>query len=214
MFKFDTHCFYTNGYTAGILPDEIADQCKAVIRDTKWADIDFHVKYPKWSLLENDSDADQFYEEKLRELKSLNMAPPEIRYIGDQILRLPYFNPLRDMLVKKQHRNISWIRSFTPTAYGLWNGQTDLPWHSDINDGADITILAYFVDEQWDKEWGGQIKIGVEDELGNVKEVYEQYPTDSTFIVINNMNPYFQHRVVQNKENKNRYTMSFRYIIE
>jgi hypothetical protein len=214
MFTFDTHSFYTKGYTAGFLPEEISQQCKELIKNTEWADIDFHVKYPEWCLLHTDSDADDYYEEKMRELKGLNASPPEVKYIGEQILALPYFDNLKNRLVKTQHSKINWMRTFVPNSYGLWNNQTNLPWHSDINDGAHITILAYFTDEEWDKEWKGQIKIGVEDEFGNINEVYEHYPIDSTFIVINNMNPFFHHSVIQNNLDHNRYTLSFRYCIQ
>lgn len=216
MFNFDAHSFYSKGYSAGFLPNNIVEQCRNVIADTEWDDVEDHVQYPEWNLLSEESDADEFFEERLRELKSLNMAPPEVKYIGEQILQLPYFDNLKHRLVKKQHYKQSWMRTFVPNAYGLWNGQTDLPWHSDVNDGADITILAYFTEQgkAWDKAWNGQIKLGIEDEFGNINEVYEHHPIDGTFIVINNMNPFFYHSVIHNQPGTNRYTLSFRYCIK
>lgn len=215
MFKFDVYNFYANGYSAGFLPKEITEQCRQLIDKTEWADSDFFVKYPTWNMLPDDG-KDEYYQEIVRELKTLNSAPPELKYIGEQILTLPYFDDLKRRLVKPQHRHNIWMRTFVPNGYGLWNGQVNLPWHSDINDSNDITILTYFTDQgkDWDRAWNGQIKIGVEDEFGEIHEVYEHYPIDGTFVVINNMNPLFYHSVVKNKEGVNRYTMSFRYCIK
>lgn len=214
MFQFDIYSFYTKGYTAGFIPKDLADECKELISETKFEGD--HVKYPSWNLLEGEDGADLYYEEVLRELKSLNCAPPEVKYIGERILSLSYFDDFKRRLVKPQHKNNTWMKTFVPNAYGMWNGQDDLPWHTDIDDGNDITILAYFTQdsEVWNKDWNGQIKIGVEDEFGEIHEVYEHYPIDSTFVVINNMNPLFYHKVIRNIDNTNRYTMSFRYLIK
>ncbi len=215
MFKFDVYSFYAKGYTAGFLSKEIVEDCRQLIKNTEWADSDFFVKYPTWNMLPDDG-KDEYYQEIVRELKTLNSAPPELKYIGERILSLPYFDDLKRSLVKPQHRHNTWMRTFVPNGYGLWNGQVNLPWHSDINDSNDITILAYFTDQgsDWNREWNGQIKIGVEDEFGEIHEVYEHYPVDGTFVVINNMNPLFYHSVVKNQEGVNRYTMSFRYCIK
>jgi hypothetical protein len=155
------------------------------------------------------------YQEAIRSLKTLGSAPPIMRYIGEQILTMPYFDELRYRLVKAQHRTDTWTRNFAPHGYGVWDGQTDLPWHSDINDSNDITILAYFTQNgtAWENEWNGQLQIGIEDQHGQVHQVHEHYPINGTFVVLNNMNPLFQHRVISNLRDKHRYTMSFGYCI-
>jgi hypothetical protein len=108
------------------------------------------------------------------------------------------------------------MRTFVPNGYGLWNRQVSLPWHSDINDSNNITILAYFTKDgqEWNRECNGQIRIGVENDQGHIEQVYEHYPIDGTFVVINNMNPLFYHSVVRSVDGVDRYTMSFRYCIK
>jgi hypothetical protein len=167
-------------------------------------------------LLPDDNGTDEYYQEITRELQTLNTAPPEIKYIGDRILHLPYFDKMKQILVKDQHKDYTWMRTFVPNGFGVWDGQETLQWHTDINDSNDITILAYFTDNgiDWDKSWNGQLLLGVKDENGDIQQVHEHHPVDGTFVVINNTNPLFQHRVIQNLKNTTRYTMSFRYCIK
>ena len=216
MFKFDVYSFYARGYSVGFLPKKIVQLCRQVIENTEWYyDNELHVKYPAWNMLPDDG-TDEYYQEIIRELKSLNSAPSELKYIGECILSLPYFDELKRKLVKAQHKQNTWMRTFVPNGFGLWNGQVNLPWHSDINDSNHITILAYFTKngEEWNRDWNGQLRIGVENENGDIDQVYEHYPIDGTFVVINNMSPLFQHSVVKNVDGKDRYTMSFRYCIK
>ena len=85
MFKFDVYSFYAKGYTAGFLPKEIVETCRQLIDETDWYDNDFHVKYPTWNMLPDDG-TDEYYQEIIRELKTLNSAPPRLKYIGECIL--------------------------------------------------------------------------------------------------------------------------------
>jgi hypothetical protein len=217
MFKFGVYNFHTNGYTVGFLTKEIVELCREVIAETPWTTMnnDTHVQYSSWNILPDDGH-DDYYQEILRDLKSLNCAPPKLKYIGDCILSLPYFDSLKQSLVKPQHKNHSWSRSLVPHGYGIWNRQSSLQWHSDINDGSSMTILAYFTKDgqDWDRDWNGQLLLGVENAYGNVDQVYEHYPVDGTFVVINNTNPLFKHSVIKSAEGIDRYTMSFRYSIK
>ena len=215
MFNFDIYSFYTKGYTVGFLPKEIVESCRELINETDWYDNTSHVNYPTWNVLpENESD--EYYQEIVRQLKTLNCAPPKIKHIGECILALPYFDNLKRKLVKAQHKDSTWMRTFVPNGFGLWNRQESLPWHSDINDSNQLTILAYFTKDgqDWNPDWNGQIKLGVENDQGIIDEVYEHYPIDGTFLVINNMNPLFYHSVIASADNVDRYAMSFRYCIK
>jgi hypothetical protein len=80
---------------------------------------------------------------------------------------------------------------------------------------ADLTL------KQGDEVFQGKILVnadftvevtGFEDET--VKEIHQHYPTDGTFVCINNYNPLMRHKTIANDYAKNRYTFSFKFKFE
>lgn len=209
-FKFDTHSFFMKGYTWGFVPQHVADECRKLISETNFINAsDSSVQqYADWAsgLF---TTGDEFFYEILRNKMTIETTPYEFKNIGNMIIKEDYFDTLRARLVKPQHRDYTWMRSIKPYAFGLWNKTEELPWHTDNDNGADLTILMYFNSKTPDP---GSIHFGIEDEQNNVEKVYSHPPVDQTFVCINNMNPYFKHSV--DFCNKERYVLSFSYRFE
>jgi hypothetical protein len=78
-----------------------------------------------------------------------------------------------------------------------------------------MIVLMYFNDyTEWKPEWNGQICFGKEQEDTSVKQIHQHYPTDGTFVCINNYNPLMRHKTIANDYTKNRYTFSFKFKFE
>lgn len=203
---FDTFTFFNKGYTWGFVPKDVYELARNEIVNTTFVgDVP---EYAEWNKLPLNDDDDQFYYEIIREKMTLDRTPASFKYIGELLIQNTYFDPLRKRLVKPQHQEFPWMRSIVPNGYGMWNKTEHLSWHNDTMDGNHLLILMYFNDH-WEESYGGQIHIGVEDDGGNIDCVYSHKPIDQSMICINNMNPYFYHRVDECLED--RYTLSFRY---
>ena len=210
--SFNKHKFYTQGHNIGFIPKSIATKCKEIIKTTKW--VNDKPSFAGWCLIPDDEKDELFYEELVRGKMSYGQAPTEIKNLANEVIDMEFFNPLKELLVKVQHSKYKGIRNIKPCSMGLWDKQLDVAMHNDISDTSDFFILMYFNDyDQWDTNWGGQLKIGREDLDGKVYTIAEHYPHDSTFVLVNNTNPLFYHQVCT-AEDKHRYTFSFRYVIE
>jgi hypothetical protein len=203
--SFNTHDFFTKGYTWGILEKEFANSCRDLISSTNFIQAeDNPQQYPDWMLEFNSGD--EFYYEILRSKMSLETTPSEFKNIGNTLIETKYFDSLREKLVKPQFKNYTWTRAISPHAYGLWNKTEEIPWHTDINDGSHMTVLLYFNKRTPDS---GCIHFGVEDEFGNIEKVYSHKPIDQTFVCVNSANPYFKHSV--DFCDQERFVMSYSY---
>ena len=212
--KFNTYQFYTEGYLLGITPRHIYDKAHAIIKDTAWND-----GYPQaadWFVLPNvvdgDNNAEYNFTEVFRERYTYDSAPLAVKFLAEEFIRDPFFDVLRNSLVKQQHQHERYMRNLTPNGYGLWNGQEDLPWHTDNNTSSDFFVLMYFGDtESWNEQWKGQIQFGKEREDGSIEQLCEHFPHDGTFAVVDARNPLFRHRTFGCDPAHNRYALSFRY---
>lgn len=211
--KFNKHKFYTKGYNAGFLPEEITSKCRDIIKETNW--IGNTPRFADWAVIPDGEEVDEsFYEEMIRSRMSYGQAPTAVKNLANEIIDMKFFDPLRESLVKKQHHRYKGIRNIKPASMGLWNKQLDVPMHNDVSDASDFFILVYINPyTEWDKSWGGQLNIGVEQEDGTIELINSHYPVDSTFVVVNNTNPLFKHEVVSAGD-KQRFTFGFRYVIE
>jgi hypothetical protein len=155
------------------------------------------------------------YEEQLRDMYCFDNAPDSVKELAIKVLDMPFFDPLKLSLVKDGMTQNTWLRSIKSFTYGLWNGTEDLPWHNDSDDCCNMIVLMYFNDyPEWKPEWNGQICFGKEKEDETVKEIHQHYPTDGTFVCINNYNPLMRHKTIANDYAKNRYTFSFKFKFE
>jgi hypothetical protein len=214
-YQFDVYKFHEVGFNVGILPTEFITEAKKIIKSTKFntgapppysAD---WMSIPGGLALETHKLEDFGYEESLRDLYCYNNSPYYIKSFANEVLDLNFFIPLRKSLVTIQAADTYWTRSVRPFTYGLWNGAENLEWHNDNYDNSYMVLLMYFNDySEWKAEWDGQICFGIEQEDGNIKEIHKHYPTDGTFVCINNYNPLMKHRAVSNKNNTNRYTFN------
>lgn len=210
-FKFDVYKFYDQGYNVSIVPPELAAKCKKAIAQTTWTDN--YPRYADWTVLPDAGD-DLYYEEIVRGKLSYGKSPAIIKNLANEFIELDFFEPLKDSLVKKQHRQKRWMRNVKAHSFGLWDGQENLPWHNDANDGSDLFILAYFSDVDWNQSMNGQVHLGKQTEGGEIVELRQHLPIDSTFVVVNNTNPLMYHKVTGSDPALHRYTFGFRYVIE
>lgn len=209
--KFNVYQFYTQGYLLGITPSHIYNKAKQIIVDTNWVG-----EYPKladWFYLPSVGDQEEHnFSEHIREKFTYDCAPLSVINLAEEFIRDPYFDPLRNSLVKTQYEKEKYMRNIRSTSYGLWNGQEELPWHCDQHTPSDFFVILYFGDtDMWNPEWNGQIKFGRETEDGTIEHLQEHYPHDGTFAIIDSSNPLFRHSVVQTDTSQNRYALSFRY---
>jgi len=246
--KFDVFKFHEIGFNVGLLPNDVVQEAKSIIKNTKFKnfvevnekkkieDINLNNQFPvaaSWSQMPYDTLTtimspnnstelkeiftinDFPYEERLRELYCFNNAPLEVKNLANKVITMDFFKPLRESFVREQHKNTSWLRTIKSFTYGLWNGTEDLPWHNDTDDCCNMMLLIYFNDyNEWKPEWNGQICFGKEQEDGSVKEIHQHYPTDGTFVCINNYNPLMKHKTIANNHTKNRYTFNFKFKFE
>jgi hypothetical protein len=210
--EFNPYRFYNNGYTTGFVPNEIVDKCKDIIKTTTW--VGDTPRFADWSILKDSTTDELWYEELVRGRMSYSHAPTAMRNLANEMIDLPFFDPMRRVFSKKQHAGYAGLRNFVPCSMGLWNRQENIPWHNDITDTSDFFILVYINDYQfWSADWKGQIRFGKRDESGSIEPLHEHYPSNGTFAVINNNNPLFHHSVVSGNEYE-RFTFGFRYRIE
>lgn len=208
---FNPYKFYEYGYNTSFMPESVVSTCKQVISETKW--IGDKPRFASWSILPESTTDELWYEELVRGRMSYSNAPTVVRNLANEIIDNQFFDPLRDLLVKKQHSRYNGIRNIVPCSMGLWDRQEDIDWHNDISDTSDFFILLYINDyQQWNQEWGGQIKVGKQTKFGDVAEVERLSPVSGTFVMINNTNPLFHH-AVQSAGDKDRFTFGFRYKI-
>lgn len=246
--KFDVYKFHEFGFNVSLLPNNITEEAKSIIKNTtfknfveinektKSPDVSYNNNSPvaaSWSQMpydtlttimspNNSKELEKIftindfpYEERMRELYCYNNAPLEIKNLANKIITLDFFEPLRESFIRSQHKNTSWLRTIKPFTYYLWNGTEDLPWHNDTDDFCNMMILLYFNDEEtWKEEWNGQICFGKEQENGEIKELYQHYPTNGSFVCINNYNPLMRHKTIANDFTKNRYTFNIKYKFE
>ena len=241
--NFDVFKFHELGFNVGILPKNIAEEAKTIIKNTVFKNNAFNNnlsnKFPaaaSWSQLSYDTLSsiipstdvnneeeiknifslnDFIFKERLRELYCYNNAPLEVKNLSNKIITTEFFNNLKYSFVRSQFKNNNWLRTIKPFTFGLWNGADDLPWHNDTDDYCNMNVLLYFNDEDvWQEEWGGQICFGKEQENGEIYKIHQHFPIDSSFVCINNYNPLMKHKTVPNINSKNRYTFSFKYKFE
>jgi len=211
-FKFNKFKFYTEGYNVGILPQEIRKEANDIIINTDW--YGDKPRFANWSVTPEIEKNEEFYNELLISKMSYGNSPTKVKNLANSIIDMKFFDPLKDSLVKKQHTKYRSIRNIKPLSMGLWDKQLDLKMHNDISDTSDFFVLVYVNDhKEWNESWGGQLNIGIEQEDGCIKLIHTHYPIDSTFVVINNLNPLIHHQVISAGD-KNRYTFGFRYKIE
>ena len=214
--KFDLYKFYSKGYTSGFTSEYLSYKFKNVIKNTNWIE-GHYPKYADWSILEpmpGQTD-DLYFEEIIRNRLAYGRAPTELRCLANEFIDSEFFEPFKNSLVKVQHQQYRNLRNIKPFSFGLWNGQESLAWHNDTSDLSDFFVLMYFNDyEVWDKSWGGQLHVGNQNESGDIVEVFQHDPIDSTFVVINNQNPLFYHSITANDRNKDRIALSISYKIE
>lgn len=216
-FEFDVHQFYDKGHNIGFVPDDLTQKCMSVIKNTDWLNDGYYPDYARWSVLPDSQNSnDDYYEEITRGRMSYGRSPSDVKNLANEFIALDFFDPMKDILVKKQHQKFRSIRNIKPYSFGLWNGQENLNWHNDFNDTTELFILAYFNEyETWDKSWGGQIHLGKQDnDIETINEVGVHYPTNGTFVCINNTNPLMYHKVFACDPTRNRYTFAFRYKID
>ena len=219
-YQFDVYKFHQVGFNVGILPSEYIEHAKAIVKRTKFL-TDAPPPYSAdWTLIPEGLNLEKHglgefgYEENLKDLYCFNNAPYYIKNFANEISSLKFFDPLKKSLVKDQHKDTSWLRSIRPFTYGLWNGTENLPWHNDNYDSSYMVMLLYFNDyTEWKPEWKGQVCFGKEQEDNTIQEIHQHYPTDGTFVCINNYNPLFKHRVEQNDLTKNRFTFNIKFKI-
>lgn len=210
--KFNKHKFYTKGFNVGFVPQNITEKCKDIIKRTNW--VGDKPAFADWAILPDDEKDELFYEELVRGRMSYGQAPTEVKNLANEVIDMEFFTPLKESLVKVQHTKYKGIRNIKPCSMGLWDKQLDVAMHNDISDTSDFFVLMYFNDyEEWFPEWGGELRIGNEDESGAIKTIAQHYPIDSTFVVVNNTNPLFYHQVCTAGD-KQRYAFTFRYVIE
>lgn len=210
--QFNKYRFYNDGYNASFISPEIRTICYDIINNTTW--VNDKPTFADWSLIPNDETDEAFYEELIRGRMSYGQAPTSVKNLANTIIDMPFFDSYKQILVKNQHQKYKGLRNIKPVSMALWNKQLDVKFHNDVTDTSDFFVLIYLNDyDTWDKSWGGQLEIAKENEEEALELIYTHYPIDSSFVVINNMNPLIKHQVVSAGD-KTRYTFGFRYVIE
>jgi hypothetical protein len=228
-YQFDLYKFHELGFNIGILPKNLSYEGEKIIKTTTFENLNDErfgdmtgienvQTSPSWCRLPLNIlniTEDLPYQERLRELYSYNNTPHEVKSFATKIIEMPFFNPLRKSLVRDQVSETYWLKTIKPFSYELWNKTEDISWHNDVDDLANLTILVYFNDyTEWKPEWKGQICFGKKQQDDSIKEIYQHYPTNSTFVCINSYNPLMNHRVISNDHTKNRYTFNFKFRFE
>jgi hypothetical protein len=210
--EFNKHRFFTDGFCIGFLPSPIRQQIDRLISTTKW--VGDSPRFAEWATVPDGEIGEPFFEEMIRGRMSYGQAPTLMKNIANEVIDMEYFDPLRRILVKQQHYAYRGIRNIKPVSMGLWDRQQNVSWHNDISDGSDFFVLIYVNDyPTWDPEWFGQLLLGKENPDSSIQLIHAHEPSDSTFVVLNNMNPLFKHSVVSAGD-KTRYTIGIRYVIE
>ena len=203
----DLEDYFEKGYHVTKLPEEFVTRLWRFIYTTEWIEHGREYKQvPSWSPEEvteftHNHDTAQAGVERYYGRKLAELAPMEIKKIGQDLIELPYFDNLR---------------YFKPTAklkhLQLWNGAEEIPFHYDTIDSTDTLIFVYMTEEpQWEEDWGGTITFRKELKSG-IQYEHTVFPNNATMVVVNNSNPLFTHKVTELKNQKvNRYTFSFCY---
>jgi hypothetical protein len=85
----------------------------------------------------------------------------------------------------------------------MWDGSEDCPWHWDGTDDSDMILLCYINKyREWDRDWGGQLRVGERDlksrgafiDFQEIKHVIEIQPQRRTIALVNNRNPRLVHK--------------------
>lgn len=198
--------YFEKGYSISRVPADLLPKLWMEIYGVEWV-VDKNNIYkstPEWYTpskiyqdLKEDGDQQNLVERAYGD-DLINNAPASLKHIANEIIQLPYFNPLRSL------KNTSELKYLH-----LWNGAETIPWHMDTIDSSDTLIFLYLTEElDWKEDWGGCL--GLHKELGNTV-LYETkvLPNNGTMIVVNNTNPLIKHRVwgLENRS-VNRYTFS------
>ncbi|MEZ8295956.1 hypothetical protein AB6D11_19225 [Vibrio splendidus] len=124
---------------------------------------------------------------------------PELKVLVDEWLLSPMFGPFQEAY------------DFHMGFVDLWDGSEGIPWHSDLCDGVEMILIAYWSDRRlWKDDLGGQLYMGrrfnqsvAED---NHHLLWPSYPNErietlacieprqQSVALVNNANPMFVHR--------------------
>jgi hypothetical protein len=196
--------YFERGYFITTIPDYMQPKLWQLVYTTDWVEkndcthLQYPTKYvrvPEWHPEITGVTGNDHYCGS----KDPNKHPKELVEIANNIIKEPLFS------VVKEYHDLK-LKYLT-----MWNGSSDLPWHSDINDTTDMIVLLYLTEEiEWIDSWGGTIEFRKNINGG----IYYKkiYPLSGTMIVINNTNPLMQHQVTPMINNEiNRYTFNFCY---
>jgi hypothetical protein len=200
--------YFEKGYSITAVPNDIMPLLWMEIYGSEWVTdaSNIYKSTPAWYTptkiydLEEDGD-DQNIVERVYGNDLTSQAPLSLINTANQIINLPYFDPLRAL---KSTATLKYLH--------LWNGAESIPWHMDTIDASDTLVFIYLTEEpNWNEEWGGCL--GLRKELSTT-HLYETkvLPTNGTMVIINNTNPLIKHRV-WGLENRavNRYIFSMAF---
>jgi len=205
--SFNEHRFFDQGYNRTILPARIRMQALEAISSTQWTD--GFPRFADWMIMPESTLDEQYYEEMIRTRYSYGNAPAYIKNIANEIVDLPFFDNLKNCLVKPQFRSYRSIRNITPIGFGIWDGQEPLDYHNDISDTSSFFVLLYFSD--WLTQ-ESELLLGKRNESNQIETVATHNCEDSTMVVINNQSPLFFHSVAKQRDLGN-YCIGIRYRI-
>lgn len=207
--SFNEHRFFDQGYNRTILPSQIRMLALEAISSTHWTD--GFPRFADWMIMPESTKDEQYYEELIRTRYSCGQAPAIIKHIGNSLLDLPFFDNLKNCLVKPQFHGYRSIRNIIPVGFGIWDGQEPLEFHNDISDTSSFFALLYFSD--WLAQApDSQLLLGKRNEYNKIETVATHNCEDSTMVLINNTSPLFYHSVNRQRDEGN-YCIGIRYRI-
>ena len=201
--KFSPYKFFNDGYNILQTPKPFYDVAKEFLANSTFVGKDLKIHT---DLLPDDIPDEGYHTEVWRERMLRHSAPTELKNLANVFLESDIAKSLKQSLANTDNKNHIWVKDIQPVSYFCFDGvesaapddedESALVWHTDVRDSADFFCLFYFNShDNWDPQWGGNILFGKEQEDGRVNKHAAHFPEDGTFVMINNTNPYFKHKV-------------------
>jgi hypothetical protein len=106
------------------------------------------------------------------------------------------------------HRHFGTFSQGLPMSNRFSSGE-GMAWHGDYYDGSFMTTMLYLSGDSYTEEDGGYLSLGMRLSFDSeeVFEIDKVLPNHGTLVVVNNLNPMFQHKVTPLVSNKERFTV-------
>lgn len=195
------YSWFRQGYATGTLDQEAIDIAKRIADGSNFdegevvLDQDYPHDEETYSNVYTDGKFSTYY------------SPVDVHVLSHHIVRHPTFQEIHKKMASPVYNESFWLNEIKLVEYSLWKSKGPKEWHADYGP-FDIQVLIYLTEEDL---VGGELKVGVMDEAGDIEEVYRHAPVDGTFVMVQSNNPYLPHCV--NPLDGERYVMELRYKI-